>query len=279
MSFKLLTDSQVAELDRVMAWARIQMGLRTAESAPEALPGRVLPNIRGFLLQNVYSGGNGVMMLAKRLLVPNATQVTIIGTNYVPNSTFKLVLKGTPKNTQNPASTEIFTTDPISVVTSAKDLGLALYSKAQSTNLPVGPNDFLVALGNPVPSAHLIQLPDPKTQPEVDFTKSPPESYVGSWVIYVTGVLANQYSNLYFETKQDSTAFMRGMSAIVARPMVDVPSNTPQIVWDVNNRPKDYPWTAGSLCVASHFLGIGYGLMNTDFRNLAISIPAPDATP
>ena len=277
--FQLLTKSQIDELDRVMAWARIQMGLRSAETAPEALPGRELPNIRGFLIQNVYSGGSGVMLLAKRLVVPNATQVTIVGKNYVPQSSFKLTLQGYPKNQTPPPLINIFTTAPISVVSSSDDMSLALFKAAQAANLPVGPSDFNVALGNPVPSADLIRLSDPKMQPEVDLTKSPPVSYVGSWVLYVTGTLANQYTGLQFIILQDSTAFMRGMSAIIAKPTVDVPSNTVQIVHDVNNRPPDYPWTTGSLCVASHFIGIGYGLMNTDFRNLAISIPAPNTTP
>lgn len=271
---KFLTESDLRRLAKVMAWAERQMGLDSAEGPPEALPGRTLPNIRGFLLQNVYSGGSGVMMLAKRLAVPNATQINIVGTNYVPQSSFKLTLMGTPKNVRNPAPQQVFTTLPISVVTKAADMSALLLLAAQTANLPVNASDFNVALGNPVPSADLVQLPDPKNQPEVDLTTSPPESYVGSWVIYLTGILTNLYTNLNFVILQDNTAFMRGLSAIVAKPMVDVPSNTPQIVWDVNNRPMDYPWTAGSLCVASHFVGIGYGLMNTDFRNQAISIPS-----
>lgn len=276
---EMLTKSDQRRLGRVMAWVETQMGLASAEQAPESLPGRTLPNIRGFLLQNVYSGGSGVMMLAKRIPVPNATQVTIIGRNYVDLSSFKLTLMGTPKNRTGALAKELFTTAPISVVCKADALSYALLVAAQGQNLPVNASDFNVALGNPVPSADLVILPDPKAQPEVDVTKSPPESYVGSWVIYLTGVLTNQYSDLKFVIKQDSTAFMRGLSAITAKPMVDIPSNTPQVVWDVNNRPQDYPWTAGSLCVASHFIGIGYGLMNTDFRNLSITIPAPDTTP
>jgi hypothetical protein len=274
MTFRLMTDSQIAELDRVMAWAKVQMGMRTSERPPEAQPHRTLPNIRGYLLQNVYSGGCGVMRLAQRLVVPNATQVTIVGVNYVPQSAFKLTLQGIPKSQQNATAQSIFTTDAISVTSSAADMQSAIYNKAIASNLPVSPTDFIVTLGNPVPSPALIQLSAPAVQPEVDFTKSPPESYVGSWVINITGVLVNQFYSLGFVILQDNTAFMRGMSAVVAKPVVDVPSNTEQIVWDVNNRPPDYPWTAGSLCVASHFLGIGYGLMNTDFRNQSISIPA-----
>ena len=273
---ELLTHSQLMRLGRVMDWAEGQMGLSSAERPPESLPGRTQPNIRGFLLQNVYSGGSGVMLLAKRLAVPNATQVCIVGVNYVPQSSFKLTLKGIPKTQPSSPVLELFTTGPISVVSKAADLSYQLLVAAQAANLPVSPSDFNVSLGNPVPSAALVRLPDPTKQPEVDMTKSPPESYVGAWIIYLTGILTNQYTELSFIVKQDSTAFMRGMSAITSKPMVDIPSGTPQIVHDVNNRPQDYPWTAGSLCVACHFIGIGYGLMNTDFRNLAIAIPAPN---
>lgn len=276
---KFLTDSQLLRLGKVLDWAEIQMGLASSERSPEALPGRMLPPVRGFLLQNVYSGGSGVLMLAKRLLVPNATQVNIIGKNYVPQSSFKLTLLGTPKNNPNPSQRQIFTTGPISVVSRAEELSHILLVAGQAANLPVNTSDFNVVLGNPVPSADLVRLPDPTKQPEVDLTKSPPESYVGSWVIYLTGVLTNQYNDLVFAVKQDNTAFMRGMSAITARPTVDIPSNTPQVVWDVNGRPVDYPWTAGSLCVAIHFVGLGYGIINTDFRNLSITIPPPDPAP
>ena len=269
---EMLTKSQLARLGRVISWAEKQMGLDSSESAPESLPGRHLPNIRGFLLQNVYSGGSGVMLLAQRLVVPNATQIAIVGQNYVPNSSFKLTLTGIPKTIQGSGPVELFTTDPVNVVTTASALAYQLLRSAQAVNLPVNSSDFNVSLGNPTPSANLVIG---GKQPEVVTTTTPPQSYVGAWVIYLTGVLTNQYTNLTFVAKQDNTAFMRGLSAIISRPLVDVPSNTPQVVWDVNNRPQDYPWTAGSLCVACPFIGIGYGLMNTDFRNQSISIPAP----
>ena len=270
MSFKLLTESDLHRLSIEMRWAEQQMGLSTAENGPNSLPGRMQPNVRGYILQNIHSGGKGAMWLAKRIPLITATQISIVGTNYVANSSFKLALYGTPL-TPNAAPLLLCTSQPISVQTDATEMKTALTLAAQGASLPVGRNDITVSLGNPTISDDLV-IPTP-ADPAIDGNASPPESYVGSWIIEVSGALAKTYSTLSYRVVQDTTAFMRGLSALVSQPVVDLPSDTSVIVHDVSMRPTDYPWVAGSLCIAIPFLSVGYGIISSNFRNQDISIP------
>lgn len=272
MSFKLLTNSQQDRLARVMAWAELQMNGLGEDQA--SLNQRNLNPIRGFLLQNIYGGGAGVMRLAYRTQQLNATQVDIVGVNFVANSKFKLKIIGTPKSGANPTSGILCTTAPIKVDSTASDIASALLLAAQGQNLAVTRNDFQVALGNPASEPDLIQLEN--EQAELDFTVSPPETYTGSWIISITGTLTKLYKELKIEPLEDTNAFMLGQSIITSRPIIDVPGTTNKVVFDLFNRPKEYPWKVGTLCVAIPFMDLGYGIIGSDFRDQTISIPTAE---
>lgn len=261
-------------------WDRIGRVVKHVENqlhygSPDLPPiplNRDVPPVRGFLLQNIYGGGSGICRLAYQAASPNTTQVSIIGVNYAVGSQFKLALFGTPLVGSNPQPTQLFLTNPISVTTSAAALSNLLLLTAISSSLAVSSQDFGVELGNPVSDANLV-LNALQKQPEVNFLVSPPESFVGSWIITVTGALATQYNQLNFQVVQDTQALMTGLSAIVAQPIVTLASEEVETVWDLYERPIDYPWVAGSLVVAISFPGLGYGIIGSNFRNQSISLP------
>lgn len=264
-----------------MDWAERQMG---GGSFEEPAPSQRSPQpIRGFLLQNIYGNGTGAMALAYRSTIANATRISVLGTNYTAGSSFKLQLVGTLAGVSNAQPQVIATSIAIPVNTDAPTLQGILLRATQGANLPVATQDLQVGLGNPLSSAFLVLSADPASQPEIVLpttnsqpTNNPgpdPQTYIGVWVITITGALAQQYVNLNYQILQDTNAFMRGLSFVVAQETIDLPGTTVQVVTDILNRPPDYPWRAGSLCVAIPFLGLGYGIVASDFREQIVSIP------
>lgn len=273
MSFPLVPRSELVRMGKALTWVEQQMG---AHREPIPQKPNQLSNlaIRGYLLQNIYGGGSGVMALAYRTESRNATQISIVGTNYVANSSFRLQLSGTPSATDSnpsPESSTLFLTAPIPVNASAGDVGNALLVAAQAARKPVLAQDIVVSLGNPasIPDA-VVDYPK---QPDIVVTANDIQSYIGSWVVTINGTLLTMYDTLTFDIIQDSSAYMRGLSGLVQRKVVDLPGETRQIVFDVQNRPVDYPWVAGSLCGAIWYADLGYGIQWSDFREQTLSIP------
>lgn len=255
-------------------WTENQRGLVHGEPHPAHHNQQVAPQIRGYLLQNVYGNGSGAMQLAYRSASKFASSLSIIGTNYVESSQFKLKLSGVPVSGTSPAFVELFTTQAIDVDSTSEELKTKLLLAAQSMSLPVQRNDITVSLGNPMSSTDFVIPIDQDLAPEIVLSDiEDPKAYIGVWLIEFSGVLTQQYSILTIEVVQDTTAFMRGLSAIVSRPVVDLPGETISIVFDVMNRPIDYPWMAGSLCGAVNYADLGYGIIWSDFRNQTISLP------
>ena len=255
-----------------IVWTETQRGLTSAEPLPAHPDQQVLRPIRGYLLQNVYGNGTGAMQLAYRSQSKYASLLAIIGTNFVANSQFKLLVSGT-STSGSPSGGELFTTQAIDVESTADELKTKLLLAAQAASLPVNGNDISVSLGNPMSSANLIIPPE---GPPPEITVSPPDdpkSYVGVWLINFTGALARQYSEITVEVVQDTSAFMRGLSTVISRPVVDLPGTVIKPVFDVMNRPIDYPWMAGSLCGAINYPDLGYGIIWSDFRNQTIELP------
>lgn len=275
--FKLLAASDFKRLDKVVPWAESQMGQANREPLPAPNNNKALYPCIGFLQQSIYGGGYGSMLLAYRTEILNTTQIDIVGTNYVESSSFKLRLSGKRLDQVDPPPQVLFTTSPILVNSTAADIRTALAIAAGSVSLPIKRTDFVVDLGNPmsVPEAA------PPYLPEIDDSAEPPDAYVGSWIIRLEGALLRLYSELTFTVVTDNQAFMRGLSTIVYRPTVMVPGSTTRLVFDPVNRPLDYPWRIGSLCVALPFVGMGYGIVMSDFRDQTISLPTaePQETP
>ena len=351
MTFPLLPQHELHRLGKVANWAERQMGLSVNSQVPHPDQRQEGP-IRGYLLQNVYGNGSGLMQLVYRSTTPNATKISIVGTNYVAGSQFKLQLWGTstdPVEAGSPPNVPVLLmqTEPINLNSDASALEVILQACAEDSDLSVESGDISVMLGNPVSNVDLILATDPNTQPEIvlpqavadaedavtgdtdseatieeelvadeaaaavddteedpnpDDSSEPddsstavdqteagdeqeleddeaalksltPQSYVGCWIINVTGVLAKEYTDLNFKVFQDSEAYLRGLTALVTQPTIDLPGSTFQTVFDIGNRPVDYPWVAGSLCAAVYFMGLGYGLIYSDFRSQSISIP------
>ena len=252
----------------VVRWAERQQG-----SFHSPMPS--LPNqqsglaIRGYLLQNIYGNGSGIMALAYRSESSSSFQVSIVGTNYVPESKFKLAVSGTLASDPLSQPADLFTTQPILAASSSGVMQQALLLAAQGQNLPVTSSDISIQLGNPLSVPELIFL-DP-LQPDVVL---PDLSYVGSWIITFGGALTRIYDTLYLSVLQDTAAYMHGLSGVVSRQVVDIPGTTRLPVFDVQNRPVDYPWVAGSLCGAVWYPDLGYGITWSDFREQSISIPS-----
>lgn len=214
------------------------------------------------------------MALAYRTESPVATEISIIGENYVDQSQFKLQLSGTLAPTTanpSPAATSLFTTQPIPVNTDAPTLQALLMLAAQGANQPVTSGDITVLLGNPMSLPDAVLLSPQQT--DVVTSGEDLLSYIGSWIIQLDGALTKMYPALTWTIVQDTTAFMRGASGLVQRQAVDVPGTTTQIVFDVQNRPIDYPWVAGSLCGVAWYADLGYGIQWSDHRSQTISIP------
>lgn len=258
-------------------WTEAQRGLVHGEPTPEHPNQQLAPPIRGYLMQNVYGNGSGAMQLAYRSESPYASSLSIVGRNYVESSQFKLKLSGVPVSGTTPVLTELFITQPINVDSTADDLKTKLLLAAGTASLPVRRTDISVSLGNPMSSTEFVLPLDPNSTPEIVLSDTEdPKAYVGVWLIDFAGALTQQYSSLKIDVVQDTTAFMRGLSAIVSKQIVDLPGETIQIVFDVMNRPIDYPWVAGSLCGAISYRDLGYGIMWSDFRNQEVNIPLSD---
>lgn len=238
------------------------------------------PAICGYLLQNIYGNGYGLMQLIYRSPVVNTTKLDLIGTNFVFGSTFKLQLWGqlvsNDPNVSNPMQM-LYQTGAISVNCTATQMQVGLTLAAQSAALPVGNNDIFVSLGNPTSSPELVLWTNPKLQPEIvqpTQTVPIPASYVGSWCIAVTGPLTGQYNNLGYRVFEDTQAYLKGLSFITSQMSKDFPGTVNRIVTDFHNRPADYPWRAGSICCAILMPNIGgYGIISSDYREQTISLP------
>lgn len=217
----------------------------------------------------------GVAELIARIPDIYAFRVDIVGQNPTEQSAFKLLVSGTDSLG---ASTELFETAPIPSVSTADEIRTILLTAALGMSLPIKRTDIEVRLGNPVSVINPVLLTPASLQPELDVSDPDNiESYVGSWYIRFTGALTTNYSSITAEVVQDTSAFMRGVSAVVTQPTTDMPSGETTIFHDVINRPYNFPWRIGTTCIATYFIGIGMGIIGSDFRNLeSVVLSAPD---
>lgn len=177
MPFDILPKSEIARVGRSVRWTENQQ----SGSGPGPRPDqRQAMSIRGYLLQNIFGNGSGLMLPVARIPLANATEIRIVGTNYVADSQFYLQLWGTPLQTTTQAAmnppvvpvpqmifqTKALAVDSTALVVQASIL-LAAQTAGQTQNFPVKPSDFTVTLGNPVSFPNFVLLSDPTLQPEL----------------------------------------------------------------------------------------------------------------
>lgn len=278
MSIPAFTKSAEQRISKAVHWVERQA---TDDSTPP-VPNTPVnpPAICGYLLQNIYGNGYGLMQLIYRSPIFNTTKLDLIGTNFVFGSAFKLQLWGQLVGgdplSPNPM-VMLYQSVPISVACTADQMQVGLTLGAQSAGLPVGNKDIYVSLGNPTSSPDLVLWTNPSLQPEIippTQANPVPASFVGSWCITFTGPLTGQYDNLSFRVFEDTQAFLKGLSFVTSQVTQDLPGAVNRIVTDFHNRPPDYPWRAGSICCALLMPNIGgYGIISSDYREQTISIP------
>lgn len=241
---KLLTASALEQVAETVRWANMVRG-HSPETPNAFTPQQILQPVRGILLQDVFGGGSGYADLVQRVPVPFSFEIGIAGENPIPDSSFKIRLHGERKDD----TVALCTTDPIPAESTASEMQAALVAACRSASVSVQPENISVGIGNPVSVAG-------------------EDAYTGCWVVTFSGNLTNRYKAIYAEIVQDGTAFMRGLSTAVTYPTRDVPSGHHEVFHDLINRPADYPWKAGTLCVASYFLGIGYGIILSNYKDM-----------
>ncbi len=242
---KLLTASALDKVAETVNWVNMARGHLSPETPEGMSPQQILGPVRGILLQDVYGGGSGYADLVYRAPVPYSFEIGIAGENPIADSSFKLRLHGERKDD----TVALCTTAAIPAESTAAEMQAAILAACRAASLSVQQENILVGIGNPVSVAG-------------------ENSYAGCWVVTFNGTLTNKYKAIYAEIVQDGSAFMRGLSTVVTYPTRDVPSGHHEIFHHVINRPADYPWKAGTTCVAQYFLGIGYGIILSNYKDM-----------
>lgn len=225
------------------------------------------PPCRGYLLQNIWGGGSGMMQCVERRADLFSFIVILNGVN-VANSasetgyqdiTFRLKVVGVATDD---SLVDLYTTTLLHGESYPSLVQTALILGAQDVGLPVGRTNVQVTLGNPLAISGLIDRSD---QTEIDKTTDPPEVYIGVWHCTFSGPITRQYKAITCTVENINTHVL---ADVVSYPTSDVLTDRIIPVHDLDERTADYPWKVGSKAKCIYFPDVGYGIIGSSFHNM-----------
>jgi hypothetical protein len=246
------------------------------EDAPPRNPG--FPHaVRGVLLQDIWGGQVGKMQCLQFSPQRYSFMLSVVGKNIANPvvaspavATFKIKVFGVKFDD---SLQELFTTTDLGVEAVSDAVNTALVLGAQGVNLPVKRTDVQVQLGNPGIDLPFVSFPRAE-QNEVDKTVDPPETYTGTWFCTFSGAITNQFKGLTAEIVPVQSYIL---TSVVPYPVLESLSDRIISVRDIYYRPQSYPWKVGSIAAAIYFPDSGFGLIGSNFHDMAETAPNQEA--
>lgn len=229
--------------------------------------------VRGVLLQDIWGGQVGKMQCLQFSPQRYSFMLSVVGKNIANPatgsaavSTFKIKVFGVKFDD---SLQELFTTTELGVESVSSVVNTALVLGAQGVSLPVKRTDVQVQLGNPSLELPFVEYPR-ATQGEIDKTVDPSETYTGTWFCTFSGAITNQFKGLTAEIVPVQNYIL---TSVVPYPILEILSERIISVRDIYYRPQSYPWKVGSIAAAIYFPDSGFGLIGSNFHDMA---PVPN---